>query len=204
ARQGVASVEQELAQTLASLGGDPDIAIDTHPQVRTAMAARDQAALDLSHTMIYAPDDGIAAKVDLRPGQYVQSGQPVFALVEIHSLYIEANVKETDLTHMKPGQAATIEVDSYPDRKWRAVVSSMSPGTGSEFSILPPQNATGNWVKVVQRVPVRLQLAPGELTNGLRAGMSVTVDIDTGHQNPLPGPIARALGRDTSVKPDEE
>ena len=204
ARQQVASVEQELAQTLASLGGNPDIDIDTHPQVRQAMAVRDQAALDLSHTMIYAPDDGITAKVDLRPGQYVQSGQPIFALVEIHSLYIEANVKETDLTHLKPGQAATVEVDSYPGRQWRAVIGSLSPGTGSEFSILPPQNATGNWVKVVQRVPVRLQLAPGEVTNGLRAGMSVTVDIDTRHQNYLPGPIARALGRDASQKADEE
>jgi len=204
ARQQAASVEQELAQTLASLGGDPDIEIDAHPQVRQALAAHDQAALDLSHTLVPAPDDGIAAKVDLRPGQYVQSGQPVFALVEIHSLYVEANVKETDLTHLKPGQAATIEVDSYPGRQWRAVVGSLSPGTGSEFSILPPQNATGNWVKVVQRVPVRLQLAPGEATNGLRAGMSVTVDIDTGHQNPLPGPIARALGRDTSTRTDEE
>jgi membrane fusion protein (multidrug efflux system) len=204
ARQQVASMEQDLAQALASLGGNADIEVDAHPQVRQAMAARDQAALDLSHTIVYAPDDGIAAKVDLRPGQYVQAGQPVFALVEIHSLYIEANVKETDLTHVKPGQAATIEVDSYPDRRWRAVVGSLSPGTGSEFSILPPQNATGNWVKVVQRVPIRLLLAPGEVTNGLRAGMSVTVDIDTHHQNPLPEPIARALGRDTGAKADDD
>lgn len=192
----LAAVEQDLAQTLANLGGNPDINVDDHPQVRQAAAQRDQAALDLSHTRIVAPEDGVTAKVDLRPGQYMQAGQAAFALVEMERLYIEANVKETDLTHLKPGQEASIEVDSYPDRKWRAVVTSLSPGTGSEFSILPPQNATGNWVKVVQRVPVRLVLAPGEVTNGLRAGMSVSVDIDTHHQNPLPEPIAKALGRD--------
>jgi membrane fusion protein (multidrug efflux system) len=94
-------------------------------------------------------------------------------------------------------------VDSYPGRQWRALVSSLSPGTGSEFSILPPQNATGNWVKVVQRVPVRLVLAPDEETNGLRAGMSVNVDIDTHHQNRLPEPIAKAIARVTGAKPDE-
>jgi membrane fusion protein, multidrug efflux system len=199
----VSAVEQDLAQTLANLGGNPDIKVDDHPMVRQAMAQRDQAALDLSHTRIVAPEDGITAKVDLRPGQYMQAGQAAFALVEMHRLYIEANVKETDLTHLKPGQEAAIEVDSYPGRKWRAVVSSLSPGTGSEFSILPPQNATGNWVKVVQRVPVRLVLAPGEATGGLRAGMSVSVDIDTHHQNPLPEPIAKALGRVTSEAPSD-
>jgi membrane fusion protein, multidrug efflux system len=203
-RQQVAMVEQDLATTLASLGGNPDVSVDDHPQVRAAIAARDQAALDLSHTRISAPDDGITAKVDLRPGQYVQSGQPTFALVEIHRLYIEANIKETDLTHVKEGQEASIEVDTYPGRKWRAVVTSLSPGTGSEFSILPPQNATGNWVKVVQRVPLRLVLAPGEATTGLRAGMSVSVDIDTHHQNPLPEPIANALGRSVGPKPGDE
>jgi membrane fusion protein (multidrug efflux system) len=195
ARAQSAAVEQDLAQTLANLGGNLDINADDHPRVRQAAAQRDQAALDLSHTRIVAPEDGITAKVDLRPGQYMPAGQAAFALLEMHRLYIEANVKETDLTHLKPGQEASIEVDSYPGHQWRALVSSLSPGTGSEFSILPPQNAAGNWVKVVQRVPVRLVLAPGEATNGLRAGMSVSVDIDTHHQNPLPEPIAKAIGR---------
>ena len=191
----LSAVEQDLAQTLANLGGNPDIKADDHPMVRQAMAQRDQAALDLSHTRIVAPEEGITAKVDLRPGQYMPAGQAAFALVEMHRLYIEANVKETDLTHLKVGQEASLGVDGYPGRQWRAVVTSLSPGTGSEFSILPPQNATGYWVKVVQRVPVRLVLAPGESTEGLRAGMSVSVDIDTHHQNPLPEPIAKALGR---------
>jgi len=200
----VSAVEQDLAQTLANLGGNLDIKVDDHPMVRQAAAQRDQAALDLSHTRVTAPEDGITAKVDLRPGQYMQSGQAAFALVEMHRLYIEANVKETDLSHLKPGQEASIEVDSYPGRQWRALVTSLSPGTGSEFSILPPQNATGNWVKVVQRVPVRLVLAPGERTNGLRAGMSVSVAIDTHHQNPLPEPIAKALGRGAGPQAGDE
>jgi len=105
---------------------------------------------------------------------------------------------------LRIGQKVTLDVDSFPDHTFKGTVVAVSPGTGAQFSILPAQNATGNWVKVVQRVPVRLQLAPGEVTNGLRAGMSVTVDIDTGHQNYLPGPIARALGRDTSRRSDEE
>jgi len=204
ARAQSAAVEQDLAQTLANLSGDPDLNADDHPRVRQAAAQRDQAALDLFHTRIVAPEDGITAKVNLRPGQYMQSGQAAFALVEMHRLYIEANVKETDLTHLKPGQEASIEVDGYPGRQWRALVSSLSPGTGSEFSILPPQNATGNWVKVVQRVPVRLVLAPGEVANGLRAGMSVSVEIDTHHQNPLPEPIAKALGRVAGERPSDE
>jgi membrane fusion protein (multidrug efflux system) len=204
ARAQSTAVEQDLAQTLANLGGNPDLNVDDHPRVRQAAAQRDQAALDLSHTRIVAPEDGITAKVDLRPGQYMQAGQAAFALVEMHRLYVVANVKETDLTHLKPGQEASVEVDSYPGRQWRAVVSSLSPGTGSEFSILPPQNATGNWVKVVQRVPVRLVLAPGETTNGLRAGMSVSVDIDTHHHNPLPEPVAKALGRVAGEQPSDE
>src|SRR5215470_7379515 len=113
ARGQVSAVQQDLAQTLANLGGNPDVNTDDHPQVRQAAAQRDQVALDLSHTRIIAPEYGITAKVDLRPGQYMQAGQPAFALVEMHRLYIEANVKETDLTHLKPGQAASIEVDSY-------------------------------------------------------------------------------------------
>jgi len=203
AREQVAAMQQELAQTLANLGGNADLPVDQHPRVRQAMAARDQAALDLAHTHINAPDDGVTAKVDLRPGQWVQAGQAAFALVEIHRLYIEANLKETDLTYVKAGQSASIEVDTYPGKQWRALVSSLSPGTGSEFAILPPQNATGNWVKVVQRVPVRLVLAPDEETNGLRAGMSVNVEIDTHHQNRLPEPIAKALARVTGTRPDE-
>ncbi len=195
AREQVAAMQQDIAQVLANLGGGADLPIDHHPKVRQAIAARDQAVLDLRHTEIVASTNGVIASLDLAPGQYVTVGQPICSLVESGSLYIEANLKETDLTHVKPGEAATISIDAYPDHVWRATVASISPGTGSEFSVLPAQNATGNWVKVVQRVPLRLQLDPGESAEGLRAGMSVDVTVDTRHENPLPGPVAAALAR---------
>ena len=185
ARQQVAAMQQDIAQTLAALDGDPDLPVDRHSRVMQALAARDQAALDLRHTKIAAPADGIVANLDPRPGQYVTVGLAMCSLIESGSLYIEANLKETELTHVKPGDAATITVDTYPGRVWHAKVTSISPGTGSVFSILPAQNATGNWVKIVQRVPVRLHIMPGEDVAGLRAGMSVDVEIDTHHQTAI-------------------
>jgi membrane fusion protein, multidrug efflux system len=183
ARQQVAAMQQDVAQALANLGGDPNLPPEQHPRVRQAQAARDQAALDLRHTRILAPADGIVANVDPRPGQYVTTGQSMCSLVESGSLYIEANLKETELTHVKPGDVAVVSVDTYPDRVWHATVTSIGAGTGSEFSVLPPQNATGNWVKIVQRLPVRLHIVPSEDVAELRAGMSVTVEIDTRHRS---------------------
>jgi membrane fusion protein (multidrug efflux system) len=191
ARQQMAAMEHDLAQALANLGGDPTLPVDHHPRVLQALAARDQAALDLRHTRILAPADGIVANLDPRPGQYVTVGQTMCSLVESGSLYIEANLKETELTHVKPGDAATVSVDTYPGRVWHATVTSIGIGTGSEFSILPPQNATGNWVKIVQRLPVRLHILPDEDVGALRAGMSVVVEIDTRHQTSLAGLLGR-------------
>ena len=190
ARQQVAAMQQDMAQTLAALDGNADLPVDQYSRVRQAIAARDQAALDLRHTRIVAPSDGIVANLDPRPGQYVTVGQPMCSLVESGSLYIEANLKETELTHVRPGHEATITVDTYPGRVWHARVTSISPGTGAEFSVLPAQNATGNWVKIVQRVPVRLHILPGEDVSGLRAGMSVDVDIDTGHETAMGAALA--------------
>jgi membrane fusion protein, multidrug efflux system len=192
ARQQVGSMQQDAAQVLAALGGNADLPTDQHPRVLQTLAARDQAALDLRHTQIFAPADGIVANVDPRPGQYVQVGQAMCSLVESGRLYVEANLKETDLTYVKPGDAATLTVDSFPGRVWHARVASIGAGTGSEFSILPPQNATGNWVKIVQRVPLRLRIASDEDVSALRAGMSVDVEIDTGHQTTLSAVLARA------------
>ena len=185
ARQQVAAMQQDLAQALANLGGSVDLPAEQHPRVMQATAARDQAALDLRHTRIVAPAPGIVANLDPRPGQYVTVGQAMCSLVENGSLYLEANLKETELTYVKPGDAATVTVDTYPGRVWHAVVTSIGAGTGSEFSILPAQNATGNWVKIVQRLPVRLAIASDEDVAKLRAGMSVTVEIDTHHQTSL-------------------
>ena len=191
ARQQLAAMQHDLAQVLANLGGSPDLPVDQHPRVQQALAARDQAALDLRHTRILAPGAGTVANVDPRPGQYVTLGQAMCSLVESGSLYIEANLKETELTYVKPGDEATVTVDTYPGRVWHARVTSIGAGTGSEFAILPAQNATGNWVKIVQRLPVRLHIDPGEDVAALRAGMSVAVEIDTRHQGALGGLLSR-------------
>ncbi len=183
ARQRVASIQQQIANTVAALDGDADIAIDRHPTVRAAKAQLDRAKLDLSYATVTAPDDGIVTRVDdLQIGGFVNSGAPVFSLLSSRHLWIEANFRETSLTHMRPGQRATIDVDAYPDRTFKAHIVSMSPGTGSDFSVLPPENATGNWVKVVQRLPVRLELDEIDPNRPLYSGISVTAKVDTGYR----------------------
>lgn len=196
AEQGVAKTRQGVAAALADLGGNPAIDTNSHPTVMQALAARDRAGLDLERTSVRAPADGVASQTDrLRVGQFALPGLSMMSLVETQATYVEANVKETDLTHMQPGQEATIELDAYPGHTLTAKVASIGAGTGSEFSVLPAQNATGNWVKVVQRVPVRLELAPGEKVP-LRAGLSANVEIDTGHSRGLPGlATAQAAGQ---------
>jgi membrane fusion protein (multidrug efflux system) len=184
-RQRIASIEQQIASTVVSLNGDPDIAIDRHPTVREAKAQLDEAQLYLSYATVTAPADGIVAKVDdLQVGNYVSNGSAAFALISDHETWIEANFRETQLTHMRPGQTATITLDTYPDRPFKAHVISMSPGAGADFALLPPENATGNWVKVVQRVPVRLELDDADPAIPLFSGTSATVEVDTGHRTP--------------------
>jgi len=183
ARQRVASIEQQISNTIVALNGDPDIEIDRHPTVRAAKAQLDRARLDLSYATVTAPDDGVVARVDdLQVGNFVNPGAAVFSLLLSRRIWVEANFRETGLTHMRPGQEATISVDAYPDRPFRAHIVSMSPGTGSDFSVLPPENATGNWVKVVQRLPVRLEFDDIDPNRPLFSGISVTVRVDTGYR----------------------
>ena len=193
ARQRVAALHQEIAGVVANLGGDPKLPAARHPSVLAATAARDQAVLDLKHTRIRSPTAAIVTKMRLQAGEYVKAGAPVFSLVSTKAVWIEANLKETDLTHLRVGQRASVRVDSYPDRAWPAVVTSISPATGAEFAILPAQNSSGNWVKVVQRLPVRLALRSDLDDPPLRAGMSASVEIDTGHERILPSIVASAL-----------
>ena len=193
ARQQIASVEQQIASTVAALDGDPDIDIDRHPTVRQAKAELDRAKLSLSYTVVTAPDDGVVTKVEeLQSGDFVNPGAAVFSLLSSRQVWIEANFRETGLTHMHPGEAATIAVDTYPDRVFKAHVVSMSPGTGSDFSVLPPENATGNWVKVVQRLPVRLELDEPDPARPLFSGISVTAKVDTGYRRSWRHPFRRA------------
>lgn len=182
-RHRMVSIEQQIANTIVALNGDPDIDIDRHPTVRAARAQLDRARLDLSYATVTAPDAGIVTKVDdLQIGGFVAAGAATFSLMSSRHVWIEANFRETGLTHMHPGQEATVDVDAYPDRKFKAHIVSMSPGTGSDFSILPPENATGNWVKVVQRLPVRLELDDPDPNRPLFSGISVTARVDTGYR----------------------
>jgi membrane fusion protein (multidrug efflux system) len=180
ARQNVASVRQQIAVALANLGGNPDIEPDQHPQVQQALAALARAQLDLSYTVVHAPSEGVAAKVEqLQVGDYIAASAPVFALVSTRDVWIESNFKEVQLAHMRAGQTATVQIDRFPGKRFSARVASVSPSTGSQFSMLPPENATGNWVKVVQRVPVRLQLENLDPAIQLQGGLSANVTVDT-------------------------
>jgi membrane fusion protein (multidrug efflux system) len=174
---------QQLATTLNQLLGNPDLAIEAFPPYQQAKAVLDQAQRDFDHTVVKAPIDGTATQVDnIQLGRYVTAGMPVFSVIDDAAPWVDANPKETDITWLRTGQKVDINVDSFPDRTFHGTVQSVSPGTGAQFAILPPQNANGNWVKVVQRVPVRIVFDPGQDVSLLRAGMSVIVDIDTGRR----------------------
>jgi membrane fusion protein (multidrug efflux system) len=193
-QSNAAAIEQDIERILSELNGNPDIAPDDHPTVRAAQAKLDQAKLDLAHATIAAPSDGIVSQIDnIRPGTYLQAGRAAFSLVSDKDVWIEANLKETDMTYVRPGQSATVEVDTYPDVEFHAVVDSIGAATGAEFSALPAQNATGNWVKVVQRIPVRLKIVTADGQPPLRAGMSVVVSIDTERHRSLPSVIHSAM-----------
>jgi membrane fusion protein, multidrug efflux system len=177
---------QQQTSTLNQLLGDPALPIEDFPAYRQAKAAVEQAERDLNHTVLRAPISGTASQVDnIQLGRFVPAGTPVFGVIDDAAPWVDANPKETDITYLRAGQKVTMYVDSFPDHEFHGTVSSVSPGTGAQFSILPPQNASGNWVKVVQRVPVRIAFSSDEDTKLLRAGMSVTVDIDTEHSRSL-------------------
>ncbi|MBX3568096.1 MAG: HlyD family secretion protein [Rhizobiaceae bacterium] len=187
ARDEQATATQSVAGALAALGGDAAIETDRHPAVLAALAARDKAAFDLSQTTVRAPADGVIAQASsFKTGQYVTTGTALFSLVETQESWVDANFKETQLTHVKPGQRAEIVLDTFPDTPLAATVEAIGAGTGAEFSLLPAQNATGNWVKVTQRIPVRLKVETADAELALRTGMSATVSIDTGRARGIP------------------
>jgi membrane fusion protein (multidrug efflux system) len=186
AQEQLRGAQRAADATLSQLGGNAEGPVDHHPRMLEAQAAVDKAARDFNRTTITAPWSGTVANVDnLRIGAYVTAGQPAMSLVASDDLWVEANPKETDLTHLKVGDSAEVSVDAYPGVTWKAKVTSLSPATGAEFSVLPPQNASGNWVKVVQRVPVKLALENQPGGPQLTSGMSADVSIDTGHSRSL-------------------
>ena len=186
ASQQVAAAEKQLQGAIDALGGDPTVTVDSHPTVQAAQARVANAQLNVGYVDIVAPQDGVATKVEqLQVGDYINAAQPVFSLIS-PNFWVEAEFKENQLEYMRPGQEAEVKIDAYPDRRFRARVSSISPGTGSAFSLLPAENATGNWVKVTQRVPVRVDFvgAPGV---SLASGLSANVKVDTLHHRRLFG-----------------
>ncbi len=192
AKRSVSSSRQRLNKVVAELGGDPELPVEQHPLYLAALAKKERAELDLSRTEVRAPDSGRLSKVTLQGGEHIEAGNAVFALVKTGDYWVQVNIKEVKLTHIAEGQKATVVLDAYPNVTWDAEVESISPATGAEFSLLPAQNASGNWVKVVQRIPVRLQIVPQDGAPPLRAGMSVAVSIDTKHERPLPDVLNQA------------
>ena len=185
--------EDKLKTILTTLNGNQDIKPSEHPLYLKHMSKLNQIKLDIKQASVFAKQDGIIAKLSLEEGEYIDIGKILFAIVDEKKSWLEANLKETELTNIKEGQSAFFVPDAYPDSTWKASVQSISPATGAEFSILPPQNSSGNWVKVVQRIPVKLMI--GDLIENydekknkkdLRVGMSVSVTIDTDYENDVP------------------
>ena len=181
-KQSVAALKVAAAVQLARLGGNPNADVHTLDDYLQAQAKVDEAKRELDHTVIYAPFRGIVTRVDsVQPGMYLAAATAAFGIVSDTDVWVEANPKETELTYVKPGDHVEITVDTYPGRTWEGSVQSIAPNSGSEFSILPAQNTSGNWVKVVQRIPVRISVDRKKGDPELRAGMSVVADIDTNH-----------------------
>jgi len=174
--------KQQRDSTLNQLLGNPDLPLAEFPEYAQAKAALDNAQRDLNHAVVRAPISGIAAQVDnIQVGRYVPAGTPILSVIDDQAPWVDANPKETDITYLRVGQRATIDIDTFPDHTFKGTVIAVSPGSGAQFSILPPQNATGNWVKVVQRFMLRVAFDKNEDTHLLRSGMSAVVEVDTGH-----------------------
>lgn len=194
-QQKLASLSQQLAGIAANLNGDPDAPIENHPRYKDALAARNEAARQLAHTVVRAPFAGIVTNVpSLQPGQYLAAAATGFNIVSTDHVWIQSMPKETELTYVKPGQKATVEVDTYPGQQWTGTVESISPASASSFSLLPAENSSGNWVKVVQRIPLRVRIDNVAGKPPLRVGMSVELRVDTGHERGLPTFISALFG----------
>ncbi|MGA7806051.1 HlyD family secretion protein [Bradyrhizobium sp.] len=189
ARAEYAFVQQQISSAKNQLLGSTDLPLEQFPPYYQAEAALAQAQRNLDHTVMRAPMAGIATQVDqIQLGRFVVAGTPVFSVIDTAQPWVDANLKESDFTHIAVGQVVDIEIDAFPDHVFKGTIGSLSPGTGAEFAILPPQNATGNFVKVVQRLPVRIYFdSDDKYVRKLKAGMSAYTTIDTGHRRSLAG-----------------
>ncbi len=192
----IESLRQQAAVQLAKLAGNPDIPVTQHPQFVQAKALVDEAQRQVDDSVVKAPFAGIVTQVSaIPPGKYLAASTTAFYLVATDHVWVDATPKETELTYVRSGQTVTVTVDTYPDAVWHGVVESVSPAAAQQFALLPAQNTSGNWVKVVQRIPLRVRVDTNA-TNlpMLRAGMSVEVDVDTGHARGLPHFLAALFG----------
>lgn len=189
ARAQLELLRQQLSSSKNQLLGNPDLPLEQFPPYFQAKAALDQARRNLDHTVLRAPIDGTATQVDsIQLGRFVAAGTPVFSVIDDTHPWVDANLKESDLTYVAKGQPVTMSIDAFPDHDFKGTVGSLSPGTGAQFAILPPQNSTGNFVKVVQRVPVRIYFDSNDAAvQKLKAGMSTYVWVDTGHKRTFAG-----------------
>jgi membrane fusion protein, multidrug efflux system len=185
ARNAIDAAQARVGSVRAALSGNVDAPVDSQPAVRRALAALERARIALADTVVRAPQDGVVTRVNqLQVGDYVSASRPVFVMAGAH-FWVEANFRESQLRYMRPGQTATITIDAYPGRALKAHVESFSPGTGSSFAVLPAENATGNWVKVVQRLSIEVAIDEVPKDLSLHAGLSVDVKVDTGRRFPL-------------------
>ncbi|MRG54048.1 HlyD family efflux transporter periplasmic adaptor subunit [Phyllobacterium sp. SYP-B3895] len=195
AQQKVDVAKAEAAATLAQLGNDPNQPVEQNPSYLQAQSAVDNAQRNLDRTIVRAPFDGIVTNVSaLQVGAYLQASQAGFSLVSTTHMWVAASPKETELTYVREGQPVTISVDTYPGVEWKGKVASISPASGSSFSLLPAQNTSGNWVKVVQRIPMLVSIDDLSGKPPLRVGMSVTADVETGHARGMPKFISDLFG----------
>jgi membrane fusion protein (multidrug efflux system) len=196
AQQKLASLNQQLAAIAANLNGDPDGAIEKHPRYLDAVAQRDEAQRQLDHTVVKAPFTGVVTNVHaIARGKYLAASTTAFYLVASDHVWVDANPKETELTYVRPGQPVTVAVDTYPGTEWQGTVESIGPAAAQEFALLPAQNTSGNWVKVVQRIPMRVRVDTGKKgLPPLRAGMSVEINVDTEHARGLPHFLTALFG----------
>jgi membrane fusion protein (multidrug efflux system) len=187
ARAEYAFVQQQISSARNQLLGSADLPLEQFPPYYQAQAALAQAQRNLDHTVMRAPMAGIATQVDqIQLGRFVVAGTPVLSVIDTAKPWVDANLKESDFTHVSVGQRVDIDIDAFPDHAFKGTIGSLSPGTGAQFAILPPQNATGNFVKVVQRVPVRIYFDDTDkYVRKLKAGMSAYTTIDTGHRRSL-------------------
>ena len=193
-KQKLKIINDKAKTILTTLNGDAELKFDEHPLYLKHLTKLEQISFDIEQSTIFAEQDGIIAQMNLEEGEYIDIGKVLFAIVDEKNAWLEANLKETELTNIKVNQSAVFTPDAYPNNSWNAKVESISPATGSEFSILPPQNSSGNWVKVVQRVPVKIAIGSSIINENiqnnskkdLRVGMTVSVTIDTKYKRDVP------------------